>query len=846
MLNIPLLKIDTDKLLNQISQENQTIPKVEIQYPAPRKTLCDVIKDFPKQNKEVSELLKEKNETKAETKCEQCKCNEETQKENIYQRFIAEPIKIDKKALQNILTKDQLEQLEEIDDENIQFVKVEEKDDNEFEKKDVSFCTTFNYDINKWATLQKAIDEIPNSSKLVIPEGIYNEYLKTKKDIYLKANGKVQIIGLESTSPLIILDGIDVYQKHEYNGGIDINQGNVEIKDCNILTNVIGIELLNNAHANIENTTIKSKNNPCILACKNSYLSLVKTTLKESKMLGILAIDNSIIKINSSTIINNEQGGILVGRKASLEIKNSNISDNGRGIEIITVKPVKIFNTTFKTYMKEPAIYSVGHNIVEIKSCNFINCYESSIQAKNASTIISEDNTFQNSGESISIIMTRTASINSKNDKIIGKSLIGMGMIEGGQGFIENINIEVNGIGLYAGGEGSLISCNNSSITNTQDFSVQICDNSRAELENLTIKNCNKSGIIIKTNAKGKLTNVSVHESNGCGCEISNSKLVEIAKSEFNNNKAVGLLIDENVKAIISQCKFIQNEKSGIEISGNLTDIIIQDSDFIEQNDLGVLISDDANVSIQGGMIMKNNGGGIMCDGAKLNLFAVEINYNENIGLFAQCGSQINGNKINFIGNKQIGCQVSSKNTLVQFNNTLFKDTQRSCSIISFDEGSIICTECLFVNSKLSHVESRSGGAIALKKCDLSRALSGIGCQVHQNGFLHLIETYIHDESKIGISVSSGGYLDLISSTLTNCNGIAIAFLEKSRSMVQNSLINGKDEIGFEIDGGSVNISNTRFKDHKKAGIFVKKGSNVVLNNIFYENNGKDFYEIEY
>ena len=64
MLNIPLLKIDTDKLLNQISQENQTIPKVEIQYPAPRKTLCDVIKDFPKQNKEVSELLKEKNETK--------------------------------------------------------------------------------------------------------------------------------------------------------------------------------------------------------------------------------------------------------------------------------------------------------------------------------------------------------------------------------------------------------------------------------------------------------------------------------------------------------------------------------------------------------------------------------------------------------------------------------------------------------------------------------------------------------------------------------------------------------------------------------------------------------------
>ena len=161
------------------------------------------------------------------------------------------------------------------------------------------------------------------------------------------------------------------------------------------------------------------------------------------------------------------------------------------------------------------------------------------------------------------------------------------------------------------------------------------------------------------------------------------------------------------------------------------------------------------------------------------------------------------------------------------------------------EEGAAICTECVFESSKSSHVDARKGAAIALTKCDLSKSLSGISCQVHDGGFLHIIQTIIHDEKRYGIIVARNGYLEFMSSRLYNVNEIGISADKSSTTIIQSSVLSGNGDIGLQVVGGNLTLSNTLFQNFKDVAFISSKSDKMFISDLKYENNSKDFVEVE-
>lgn len=735
----------------------------------------------------------------------------------------------------------------EVPDEKVQNENLVQTKPEVFPLEQQRISTTLEFTKEKYGCLQEIIDKAPEQSLVLIPEGVYDEYLIISKRIMLqpKNSGRVQILGIKSNSPYLLISNFDC-KSDQVNGGLLIENGYVKISDCSFVTSrTSAISVINKSKLEAYKSTLSAANHPCLFTSKSSFAYLNCCHIKDSSFLGILAIDSSCLELIGTEVLNNLQGGLLIASYASISITNSKfIGNKCKCIECISLGNINITNTLFDG--GQPSILAAGCTIVNITGCSFSNCQSYAIFAQNAASIISNECTYKDSGKFVMIATTSTGSFSSKNDRLIGEMHAGIASIDGGQAFIENLIAEgTTGTALFSAGESSLLCCSNSVLKGIKDISVQAGESSRMELENIEISESQNVGLVLQEGARCKIEKVRIRNCKDAACNITNITNATFSQCEFVENSPAGVIFDKAAEVTFDNCLFKSNSSIGVAVSGENVKPTFINCIFEENGDLGLNVLEGSTVTIKSSSIRNNKKGGMNIDSSIGNLTEVEFNENNGTGLSVFRAGQATIEKCLFTKNAIVGCQVYHKSSIVKINNSTFKEHHRSCSILATEEGAAICTECVFESSKSSHVDARKGAAIALTKCDLSKSLSGISCQVHDGGFLHIIQTIIHDEKRYGIIVARNGYLEFMSSRLYNVNEIGISADKSSTTIIQSSVLSGNGDIGLQVVGGNLTLSNTLFQNFKDVAFISSKSDKMFISDLKYENNSKDFVEVE-
>ncbi|KAH0789111.1 AAA family ATPase [Histomonas meleagridis] len=722
------------------------------------------------------------------------------------------------------------------------------KKPNDIPDKPRQIVQTIIFSSDKFKTLQEAIDASPSSSQLVIPSGVYNEYLSIDKEITLSSkDGRVQIEGIKSKSPYLCIESIDFdHSPISDNSGIFIECGYTKLSNCHIHSaKASAIQLTAKSRLEADNVSLTGVNHPCLYINKESYAHFTNSTFEGSEFLGILAVDKCFIELIDSKIQRNDQGGILIGGTASINIHKCQIINNvGKGVEVVSIGSIQITETTFANNRKSSALFVAGCTSVHITNCTFKENSAVSIHAQNAASVISTNNKFDDSGNSIMILTRSTGSFTSNHDTLEGDMDAGIATCEGGQAFIDDLHAEdTNGTVLYAEDDSSLLCCTNSTIRCIKDIAIQAENHARMELENVTIEEPQDVGFVIINNAIGTFKKVYVKNGKEAGGNIRNVQSFSFEECEFIENNC-GFVFEEEANVTFDRCIFAKNNKTGVAITGPLPRPTFNGCIFEDHYEVGLNLIDGCKATIKNCIIRNNNVSGINVENSSATLAAVTITKNNGNGITAFKGSQVTIEQCTFSENNMAGCSVHESKTLVIINNSKFKDHLKSCAIIAVGGGAIMCTNCTFEGSRSAHCEVRQGAAIALTKCYLSHSLLGNGCQVHSGGFLHLIQSMIHDEKKCAILCSRGGYLEFMSSSLYNCNEIGISIDQNSTAIINNSLIFGKGMVGIQADGGKLTVTDTQFKDFGDAALCISKSTNLMASNVKYENNKKDLVEV--
>ncbi|OHT03722.1 hypothetical protein TRFO_06552 [Tritrichomonas foetus] len=715
------------------------------------------------------------------------------------------------------------------------------------ENLDFEVLDTLVFDLSQHQSLQDLINEAKPKTKIIIPQGSYDEFLIIpEKELYILGNGDVTFNGFESQSKLLIIESVNFQQSSTGRGGVSIISGSTKLLKSTVsAVKQTAVFCTSNSRGDFSNCVLHAINHPCVFSNKDSSVRCIDCIIERSLFLGVLAAEKSQIQLVSCTVTNNQQGGILVSGSASINVEKSKISSNEKkGIEVVSQGIIYIKDTTFENYRSGQAFFITGGTQATIKGCTFSNCKSTCIQASNAASIISHRNTYKDSITSLMIMLTNTAAFNSKHDEITGTTQAGIACINGGQAFIKKMRAhDLSGTALYASGDFSLMCCENSTIESVEDISVQIGEGGRAEFIDVTISNSADPGFVLIDDATGAFDGVKVTNGKDSAGTIKNVTNFNFKNCTFTNNAVFGLLLNVNSTPTFEQCSVINNGQVGLEI--NSSNPTLTNCTISKHTDIGLSLNDGSVPTIIGGSVTENEQGGIVCNGASPTIKNVFIGNNGNAGISGFAGSQPVLDHCTIKGNQIVGCQVTTPKTIIRFNNTSFEDHTRSCAIVAIDEGSAICTQCVFRNSKISHLEIRKGAAVALSQCDLTGAMSGIGVQVHNNGYFHMIQSIIHEETRTGLLIGGAGHAEIISSTFLKCNDLAVSTLEESTTVIQNSLFDGGEigNCGLQICAGTVTISNTVFKNLQQG---IVKANPAILNHnqVSFENNSKDFIEI--
>lgn len=696
---------------------------------------------------------------------------------------------------------------------------------------------------NGEGSLQEFINSVKPNTRVQIPAKVYNEHIKINKDIVIQSiGGKCKIEGFLIENGICVFEEIEIQQQPQRNGGVMVLEGYAQFKNCTMHTlNCATVTVENNGSVELINCRITSSKNPCVYACTNAAVHIADCFLEDSEFLGLLAVNHSQVQIERSTLRNNKEGGILISGTVNFHMDRCTLDRNGlKGIEVMSSGVIFIVRSNFMNSYSGPSIFLAGRVSVNIIKCEFSNCMANAIQARNSASVISKQNKYVNSGTSISVVTTMTASFTSHGDVFEGDCQVAVATLAGGQAFIDDITVNItSGTALYSSGDGSLMCLERGVVNNTPDISVQCGYGGRMDLINLTVANSKDAGFVLTKGARGSFDNVVVTRCSGTACEVSDSSDLKISNCKFTDNEKAAVVVRGNSSPEFIGCTMANSGHVGVEVTGDGANPAFRDC-MVENNmECGYNLNQGTKAVISGGSCRFNKKGGFICDGASPDVSRCIITDNGSAGISAFCQAQPSFTRCRSQNNDMASCQAQMEGTIVKMTECEFGGDKKSGTLVAINQGAIVCTKCVLMNSKMPHAESRNGGAVAFTGCEISRSKSGIALQTHSGGFMHVIQSVIYNESKIGILVGRKGHLDLISSRITNVGDTAVILNDEANAVIQSSIIENSEN-GLQVNAASLHITNTTFSACKGIAVSRVPESNIIDQGVQFMNNGKD------
>ena len=704
-----------------------------------------------------------------------------------------------------------------------------------------------NYDTSQ-GNLRDFILRAPAGATVLISPGIYNCEIQVVNPIHLKANGAVTLKGV-GTGPVVkisssfcFLEGLVIEQLETKIGpAVSVTEGFARILKCNINSPVLSAVAIEGKQTlvEIEACMLHKSRNPIVMVSDNAQLVVYQTKIKRGQSHGIYCSGHTVTYIHDSIVSKNKASGVYLVDSASLKMERTGIKSNENcGVEILSngiVSLIKCFVTKNKN---GPGVATSNRCAMSAIESNFVSNDSAAIKASGGSLIYLNKNIFHEAEKNSLIYVCEGARVRSEYDTYQGKCLAAIAVFNQGHFESSNINVQsITGAGSLCYDQGILV-LNDSTFKQVSTVAIQVRNFGRLEMSNSKVTECiGNYGISFTSGSTGFLNHCEIFKNNQVGMEIQGVSDLTIFDCEFYDNRNSGLCVRDTVDCTIANSKFYGNYHVGLEILGLSSKPKVLNC-TINKNNNGVHISNNADVLVKGCKITGNPQIGFGIKNSHAVVSKSEIYENGQAAISLSDSAKAKFSECFIRDNYNIGCQATGKDTHIKLENCAFSNHIKGVSLFAIQSATIRCVKCNFESSLQAHAEIRDNAKLSVKACAFSGSGTGVGIQVHHDGFVKMNDSVVRDETKMAVMVGEKGKFTGKSSNFQNCGTCGFYISPYAEVALNRCAIINNGTSGIQMTGGELSINECTIRDHKSNGIYVAKGAVLKESNTSFHNNG--------
>jgi parallel beta-helix repeat protein len=157
----------------------------------------------------------------------------------------------------------------------------------------------------------------------------------------------------------------------------------------------------------------------------------------------------------------------------------------------------------------------------------------------------------------------------------------------------------------------SIVKLTHCSFTSSNDTHASFCSYGKLKVDFCKFYNCIKGGLLVEGDAE--ITNSEFYD-DAVPLEVRRGGRLVVRKSKLYGNKQ-GLRIGEHAKeCVVEDCELYDNMKNGIFVTNCASDVLLKGNRIYDNDECGIIVDENSNVSILENEILRNNKWGILID----------------------------------------------------------------------------------------------------------------------------------------------------------------------------------------------------------------------------------------
>ena len=469
-----------------------------------------------------------------------------------------------------------------------------------------------------FTSIQSAIDGSPNSTRIEIGAGLYQENLSisNRAKLVLAGAGSENVTLDGSLGVSTENAGVSISESEDIGiGGISIINSRRAI-DSQVVSNLIvtDSQLRDNLRSAV--LVISTVGRFINVTIENSLRDQDGTRGEAFNIWDNDEFDDNSVGIRNSLITGSQSTGILVQGNSELFLENSTVSSNGEhGLMSLNSGQISILSSTFSDNM--------DHNIVTFGT--------TSLDVTDSEILRAQPNASGSFGRGIAII---DGTLNMINSMISASAETGLSFFGTAEGVVEGSSIQNNlGTGLFATGD-SRSNLIDSNISSNRSENILVIGTASVEIRDSEISAAIPSG-------SGPFSR---------GIALFDNAEATLFDSEVLRNPEVGILLVENSSL----------NMSGGSVRESFDGILMFDSGeasilnaTFEQNDAAIVARADSTATITGNTIQNNRAGIGLLDSSRAEISNNTISNNTDCGVehFSSATGAVTGQNNTITGN---------------------------------------------------------------------------------------------------------------------------------------------------------------------------------------------------
>ena len=676
---------------------------------------------------------------------------------------------------------------------------------------------------------------ISDNSTITLPSGTYSENININKSICIESKGNVIINPSIKKPVLTINSGNSTFKNLTFQQKstesipcILIENGIVLFENCIFNSDLSDIFLIkNDSIVYLRNCNISSKTIALNLN-NNSILHAFQTTFSNSE--SILLLNNSKSHFQSCIFNNFSKDCIIAKDESIFHIDTSQINGCSlNGLYISTTKTLSLIIQTSIEGCNKSGILINNNSKIQIIGCKFTKCNGPALELSDGCGVFSKNNIFEQNGNPSTILINSCSSIESLSDSILSSNSNGIILSGNSNSNFSKLQLKnINGFGIYSF-ENSFLNISSSIISNI--FGTAIYSNSNnIKILETKIFSISEFGLILNSLNNGIFSKLKIEDCNFSGIEISkqNNELIFEKCSIINNHECGLILIDSKIDLKLS------------EISNNYFCAIDSNNSNLKLNQCsislnihgGLYIKENSNLIIENSLIKENNDIAFSIESkSKANIDKCDISNNKNIafGIVRQSNVNILNAKI---CNNELAFQIEGRATKINIDKCEISDNLYG--LLSSDNSNVFLKGGNFKNNS-RHIELKLGSILKANTVTFSDSKGPVSINILNDSNAEIINCHIKDNN--GIGISNSGILNISKSKLFKNNILGIYSYGNSNIQIIENVFTKNGDCGIYLSKGSGQIFNCKFENHLAIAILLNQFSNVeLIDNIFDEN----------